>query len=92
MVYSVAHMATNAEVTKAEGETAINLIRRFQKRVQGAGVISRVRGRRYFARGKSRAVARKQALKRISRREEVQELIKLGKMIETPKRRGFKRG
>ena len=84
-------MATNAQVQKTEGETTINLIRRFQKRVQGAGVIPRVRSRRYFARGLSRAVARKQALKRISRRAEVSELIKLGKMLETPKKRGGRR-
>lgn len=79
-------MATNAEVTKNDGETTINLIRRFSKRVQGAGVINRVRGNRYSSRPLSRAVTRKQALKRLSRREAVQELIKLGKMIEAPKR------
>ena len=43
-------MAANAEVTKNEGESAINLIRRFSKRVQGAGVIPRVRGNRYYTR------------------------------------------
>ena len=36
-------MATNAEVSKNDNESAINLIRRFSKRVQGAGVIPRVR-------------------------------------------------
>jgi len=81
-------MAVNAEVTKNEGESAINLIRRFQKRVQGAGVITRVRGRRYHERSPSRTVVRKRALKSLKRREEVAELIKLGKMIEAPKRRG----
>ncbi len=79
-------MATNAEVSKNEGETTINLIRRFSKRVQGAGVITRIRGNRYYERSKSKLVKRKGALKRISRREEVTELIKLGKMVETPKR------
>jgi ribosomal protein S21 len=77
-------MATNAQVEKNEGETAINLIRRFSKRVQGAQVLQRVRAGRYYARTKSRAVARKKALKVIKRRAEVQELIKLGKMIEAP--------
>ena len=73
-------MATNAEVTKNEGESPVNLIRRFSKRVQGAGLIQRMRSRRYYSRIKSREVRRKQALKVIKRREEVQELIKLGKM------------
>lgn len=73
-------MATNAEVTKNEGESPVNLIRRFSKRVQGAGLIQRMRSRRYYARTKSSSVRRKQALKVIKRREEVHELIKLGKM------------
>lgn len=75
-------MAVNAEVQKNEGESAVNLIRRFQKRVQGAQVLIRMRSRRYRSRAKSRAVVRKGALKAIKRREEVQELIKLGKMVE----------
>ncbi len=84
-------MAANAEVTKNDGESAINLIRRFSKRVQGAGVIPRIRGNRYHTRVKSKAVQRKGALKRLSRREEVTELIKLGKMPEKPVRGKFRR-
>lgn len=75
-------MATNAEVTKNENETPVNLIRRFSKRVQGTGLIQRMRTRRYYVRVKSDIVRRKQTLKVIKRREEVQELIKLGKMVE----------
>ncbi len=76
------NMATNAEVTKNENETPVNLIRRFSKRVQGTGLIQRMRTRRYYVRVKSDIVRRKQTLKVIRRREEVQELIKLGKMME----------
>ena len=79
-------MSVNAEVKKNDGENEVSLIRRFQKRVQGAGLIPTLRARRYYARQKSRSVARKGALKRIARREEVQELIKLGVMAEAPKR------
>lgn len=79
-------MAANAEVSRNEGESAINLIRRFSKRVQGAGVIPRVRSNRYHSRSKSKAVQRKGALKRIARRDEIQELIKLGKMEAKPVR------
>lgn len=81
-------MIVQAEVQKNDGESAINLIRRFSKRVQGAGLISTMRDRRHFTRPKSRTTARKKALKTIKRREEIQELIKLGKMLEAPKRRG----
>lgn len=73
-------MVVQAEVQKNDGENDINLIRRFSKRVQGAGVIMRMRRRRYHSRIKSRNVNRAHALKVIKRREEVQELIKLGKM------------
>lgn len=73
-------MATNAEVHKNDNENAINLIRRFSKRVQGTGLIQRTRKNRYHSRQKSKLVTRKGALKRLARREEVQELIKLGKM------------
>lgn len=79
-------MAINAEVSKNENENPVNLIRRFSKRVQGAGVISELRGRRYFSRIKSREVRRKQTLKVLKRRENVKELIKLGKMPERPVR------
>ncbi|MDO8517760.1 MAG: 30S ribosomal protein S21 [bacterium] len=84
-------MAINAEVQKNDNETAVNLIRRFSKRVQGAGLIQRMRSRRYFARIKSGQMRRKQTLKAIKRREEVKELIKLGKMLERPARGGFRR-
>lgn len=84
-------MAINAEVQKNDGETTISLIRRFSKKVQGAQVIPKVRSGRYHARIKSKSVQRKGALKRIARRDAVQELIKLGKMVETPKRRGGRR-
>jgi ribosomal protein S21 len=74
------HMSTQAEVVKNDGENDINIIRRFQKRVQGAGIIQRMRSNRYHTRIKSGNVRRKQTLKVIKRRAEVQELIKLGKM------------
>lgn len=75
-------MTVNAQVEKNDGETTVNLIRRFSKRVQGAGLIPRVRGKRYYSRIKSREVRKKQTLKVLKRRAEVAELIKLGKMIE----------
>lgn len=79
-------MVVQAEVTKNDGENDINLIRRFSKRVQGAGLVMRMRRRRYHARVKSRNVNRAHALKVIARRQHVQELIKLGKMEARPPR------
>lgn len=84
-------MAVNAEVSKNENETPVNLIRRFSKRVQGAGLIQEMRGRRYHSRDKSRLVRRKHTLKVIKRRAEVAELIKMGKMLERAPRGGRRR-
>lgn len=75
-------MSINAEVVKTGNENNVNLIRRFTKRVQGAGILPRVRGIRYSSRKQSEYVKKKHALKALRRREEVAELIKLGKMSE----------
>ena len=78
----------NAEVQKNDGETTLNLIRRFSKRVQGAGLIQNMRNRRYYTRVQSEAVKRKHTLQMIKRREEVHELIKLGKLTEERPKKG----
>ncbi len=75
-------MTTNVEVSKNEGESTTALIRRFSKRVQSMGLIPRMRSIRYHSRTKSKGVQHKKALKVSRRREEVKELIKLGKLAE----------
>lgn len=72
----------NAEVVKSGNENNVNLIRRFTKKVQGSGVLPRVRSIRYASRKKSPYVKKKQTLKVLRRREEVAELIKMGKMSD----------
>ena len=76
----------NVEVARNDGESTANLIRRFSKRVQSMGLVPRMRSLRYHARPQSQQVKRKHTLKRIARKEEVMELIKLGKMLERPQR------
>jgi hypothetical protein len=76
-------MAVNVEVAKSGTENNLSLIRKFTKRVQGSGVLPRLRGRRYSSRNLSEYVKKKKALKKLRRRAEVAELIKMGKM--TPK-------
>ena len=75
-------MSINAEVVKSGNENNINLIRRFTKRVQGSGVLPRVRSIRYSSRKLSPYVRQKKTLKVLRRREEVAEMIKMGKMNE----------
>ena len=72
----------NAEVNRNEGESALSVIRRFSKRVQGTGLIQEMRKRRYYDRKQSTAVQKKHALQVLKRRAEVKELIELGKMPE----------
>jgi len=78
----VTPMTTNVEVVKSGNENNLNLIRRFTKRVQGSGVLPRVRSIRYSTRKKSEYVKKKKTLKTLKRREEITELVKLGKMPE----------
>jgi ribosomal protein S21 len=76
-------MATNVEVTKNGGENNLSVLRRFTKRVQGSGVLPRIRGRRYAKRLSSEYTKKKMALKKIGRQKEVSFAIKMGKMVAT---------
>ena len=79
-------MASNIEVTKNANESTANLIRRFTKRVQGAGIIPRVRKNRYYTRIKSENVRKSSRLTSLSRKAKYEELLKLGKIAERPER------
>ena len=79
-------MSVNAEVQKSGGESALSVIRKFSRRVQGAGVMKTMRDRRYFARDTSKIVKKKRALKLLKRRAEYKQLVKEGKIAEAPVR------
>jgi ribosomal protein S21 len=81
-------MATNVSVDRHTNESSANVIRRFQKRVQGAGIIPRVRGNRYHSRVKSRNVRRSGRLKKLTKKREYEKLLKLGKVAEAAPRSG----
>lgn len=78
-------MAINIEVTKGSSENNLSVLRRFTKRVQGSGVLPRVRSLRYSERVKSENVKRAKTLSYLKRKAEMQELIKLGKVAEVTK-------
>ena len=80
-------MAINVEVEKNNNESSANVIRRFTKRVQGAGIVPKVRGGRYHSRAKSKNVQRTAKLKKLGKREAYEKLIKLGKVQEFRGRR-----
>lgn len=77
----------NAEVKKNNNENAISLIRRFTKRVQGSGVIPRVRSLRWSQRKPSDFKVKKSALVVLARRAEFQKLDKMGKLAKKEDKR-----
>jgi len=82
MVISSPHMATNVEVVKNTNESSANVIRRFTKRVQGAGIIPKVRNGRYETRVKSRNIQKTARLKKLDKKVTYEKLLKLGKVQE----------
>ena len=80
-------MATNVEVGKNNQESTANLIRRFTKRVQGSGVLMRLRKNRYYSRQKSEGVHRAKKLIKLENKVKYEKLLKLGKIQERPKGR-----
>lgn len=82
MLCSWPHMAINVQVEKNQNESSANVIRRFTKRVQGAGIIQKVRSSRYFNRAKSENVQRVAKLKKLVKKVTYEKLLKLGKIKE----------
>lgn len=72
----------NVEVERNNNENSVSVIKRFTRRVQGSGVLMRVRKIRFTERKKSEYVTKKQALKRIAKAEKTAELVKMGKIAE----------
>lgn len=87
MLFSSALMATNVQVEKNNNESSANVIRRFTKRVQGAGIIPKVRSGRYFSRSKSPSVQRTAKLKKLVKRDVYEKKVKLGIIQEYRGRR-----
>lgn len=81
-------MAVNVQVTKNEKESSANVIRRFTKRLQNAGIVRRVRNQRYFEREKSNNVRRLARLKKLAKKETYERDLKLGRVIDKRVKRG----
>ena len=80
-------MAINIEVSKNQNESTSNLIRRFTKRLQGAGIVQKMRNKRYYERVKSRNSSHKERIRSLKRKEVYEEMVKLGKVPERTQRR-----
>lgn len=82
-----AHMTTNVQVEKNQSESTSNVIRRFTKRMQGAGIIPRIRKNRYYSRTKSGNVRKVAKLKKLVKKDAYEKELKLGKIQERAPRR-----
>jgi ribosomal protein S21 len=82
-------MSINAEVTKSGSESALSVIRKFSRKVQGTGLVKNSRKNRYYERQKSKTVQKKRALKLLKRRAEFQQAVKDGKVQEREPRRQY---
>lgn len=81
------HMAINVQVEKNNNESTANLIRRFTKRVQGSGLIPRMRSNRYYERQKSKNVNKTSKLLKLGRQVKYEKMLKLGQIQEAPRGR-----
>jgi hypothetical protein len=72
----------NVEVTSSANENNVGIIRRFTKKVQGSGILPKVRSKRYSLRDLSHYKVKKNTLKNLGRKAEIMELIKMGKMAD----------
>lgn len=72
----------NVEVTKNANENNLGIIKRFTKKVQGSGILPKVRSLRYSQRAMSFFKVKKKTLNSLARKAEIKELIKMGKMAE----------
>ena len=81
-------MAVNVSVEKHGTENSMSLIRRFTKRVQGAGIVRRVKGNRYRLRAQSKGKRKVSALTRVTKRAKALEQEKMGLVEPKPLRGG----
>ncbi len=75
------------KVDNDKKQGAQGVLRQFTRKVNTSGILKKVKAKRYYKRARSEFQKRKDALRRIERRSEVQRLLKLGKPIVKKSRR-----
>ncbi len=73
-------MITLIEVKKSDNESNTSLLRRFSRRIKSAGYIMKAKSLRSSTRKKSALKKKQEALKRISKREKLERMKKLGQI------------
>jgi len=67
------------EVEKNQNENALNLLRRFTKKMQGSKILNTVRGQKYTSRPDSKLRKKRRILKSLATGARIEHLKKLGK-------------
>ena len=81
----MAQASVNIEVVKGPNENNLSVLRRFTKRVQAAGILPRVRSKRYNERTPSANTRKMKTVAYLKKKEEIAELVKAGKVTELSK-------
>lgn len=79
-------MAVNVKIVKKNNENNLGVLKRFSRRVQESGVIPKVKSKRFAERQPSAYTKKKNKLKSLKKKSEIQKLYKLGKMNLISKR------
>jgi ribosomal protein S21 len=78
-------MAINVEITRNNNENSASVLRRFMKKVRGAGFLQEVRDRRYYSRVASKLRRKNSKMVSLARYEKFVEQEKLGQGIKDVK-------
>lgn len=78
-------MAINVEITRNNNENSASVLRRFMKKVRGAGFLQEVRERRYYSRVASKLRRKNSKMVSLARYEKFVEQEKLGQGIKDVK-------
>lgn len=71
---------TIVEIKKNPNENNTSVLRRFSRKIQESNVIQKVKGSRYNERKESKLKVKRNALRKMVRRKEIEKLRKLGKI------------
>lgn len=77
--------SVNVEVKRNKNENNMSVIKRFTRRVQGSGILPKVRSIRYLKRKPSDYTKKVDRLNSIGRKAKIMDLIKLGKLADNPR-------
>ncbi len=83
-------MAVNVEIKRNKNESSTSVIKRFTRKVQGSGVLPRVKSIRYEERQPSDFTKKKARLKSLDNKAKYDKLFKMGKITGFGNRQGKK--